>query len=67
MNAFECVIPILNVRNFAASIDYYGTKLDFTKKWDWGMPPTFGCLARGKVEISFLRGGQGGQACCCLG
>ena len=23
MNQFECVIPILNVKNFAASMDYY--------------------------------------------
>jgi uncharacterized glyoxalase superfamily protein PhnB len=59
MNPFECVIPILNVRNFAASMDYYVNKLGFTKKWDWGTPPTFGCVRRGKVEIFFCEGGQG--------
>lgn len=59
MNEFECVIPILNVKNFAASMDYYVNKLGFRKKWDWGNPPTFGCIARGKVEIFFCEGAQG--------
>jgi catechol 2,3-dioxygenase-like lactoylglutathione lyase family enzyme len=59
MNAFEGVIPILNVSNFATSMDYYVNKLGFTKKWDWGAPPTFGCVKRGKVEIFFCEGGQG--------
>jgi hypothetical protein len=36
MNQFECVIPILNVKNFAASMEYYVHKLGFAKKWDWG-------------------------------
>jgi hypothetical protein len=36
MKDFECVIPILNVSNFAASMDYYVNKLGFTKKWDCG-------------------------------
>jgi uncharacterized glyoxalase superfamily protein PhnB len=59
MNEFEGVIPILNVKNFAASMDYYVNKLGFTKKWDWGTPPSFGCVARGKVEIFLCAGGQG--------
>lgn len=59
MNAFECAIPILNVRNFAASLDYYVTKLGFAKKWDWGTPPTFGSVARDGVEIFLCQGGQG--------
>lgn len=59
MNQFECVIPILNVRNFAVSMDYYVGKLGFTKKWDWGTPPTFGCVKRGKVEIFLCEGAQG--------
>jgi catechol 2,3-dioxygenase-like lactoylglutathione lyase family enzyme len=59
MNEFECVIPILNVKNFAASMDYYVGKLGFRKKWDWGNPPTFGCVTRGKVEIFFCEGAQG--------
>jgi catechol 2,3-dioxygenase-like lactoylglutathione lyase family enzyme len=59
MNEFECSIPVLNVRKFAASIDYYVNKLGFSKKWDWGDPPTFGCVTRGKVDIFLCEGGQG--------
>lgn len=58
MNAFECVVPILNVKDFAASVDYYMQKLGFAKKWDWGTPPTFGCVSRGNVDIFFCEGGQ---------
>ena len=59
MNEFECTIPVLNVRKFAASMDYYINKLGFSKKWDWGDPPTFGCVTRGKVDIFLCEGGQG--------
>jgi predicted enzyme related to lactoylglutathione lyase len=59
MNEFECVIPILYVRNFAVSLDYYVNQLGFTKKWTADDPPTFGCVARGKVEIFLSEGGQG--------
>lgn len=59
MNQFECVVPILNVKNFAASMDYYVHKLGFSKKWDWGNPPTFGCVTRGKVQIFLCQGAQG--------
>jgi hypothetical protein len=34
-------------------------KLRFTKKWDWGTPPTFVCVGRGNVEIFFCEGRQG--------
>jgi catechol 2,3-dioxygenase-like lactoylglutathione lyase family enzyme len=56
---FECAIPILNVRDFPASMDYYVNKLGFSKKWDWGTPPTFGAVKRGNVEIFLCQGGQG--------
>jgi catechol 2,3-dioxygenase-like lactoylglutathione lyase family enzyme len=59
MNEFHHVIPILNVKNFAVSMDYYINKLGFRKKWDWGDPPTFGCVVRGNVEIFFCEGAQG--------
>jgi hypothetical protein len=59
MNEFECLIPILSVKNFAASMNYYVNQLGFKKKWDWGDPPTFGCVTRGKIEIFFSEGGQG--------
>jgi catechol 2,3-dioxygenase-like lactoylglutathione lyase family enzyme len=59
MTRFEGVIPILNVKSFAVSLDYYVTKLGFTKKWDWGDPPGFGCVTRGKVSIFLCEGVQG--------
>ncbi len=59
MSKFECVTPILNVNNFAASMEYYVNKLGFRKKWDWGDPPTFGCVERGAVAIFFCEGAQG--------
>ena len=55
----ECVIPILNVSDFQASVKYYTEKLGFTKAWDWGNPPTFGCVTRDKIEIFFCLRGQG--------
>jgi len=59
MNIFEGVTPILNVKSVPASIEYYVEKLGFTKKWDWGDPPTFGCVARDKVSIFLCEGAQG--------
>ena len=59
MKDFEEVTPILNVKDLPASMDYYVQKLGFEKLWDWGDPPTFGCVRRGKVEIFLCQGGQG--------
>jgi len=59
MNAFSGVTPILNVRNVTVSIDYYVNKLGFTKRWDWGDPPTFGCVSRDNVSIFLCEGAQG--------
>lgn len=59
MNDFQEVIPILNVKDLSASMDYYVHKLGFEKKWDWGEPPDFGCVGRGKVEIFLCQNGQG--------
>lgn len=59
-NGFAGVTPILNVSNLAASMDYYVNRLGFTKRWDWGDPPTFGCVARDRVSIFLCQGGQGG-------
>jgi hypothetical protein len=56
---FECVVPILNVRDFAVSMEYYIEKMGFAKKWDWGTPPTFGCVKRDEVDIFLCEGGQG--------
>ena len=59
MNAWHGVTPILNVKNFAISMDYYVNKLGFAKRWDWGAPPNFGCVARDKVSIFLCEGAQG--------
>jgi len=59
MDDFHGATPILNVKNLAASMDYYINKLGFQKKWDWGEPPTFGCVARGNVRIFLCEGAQG--------
>lgn len=59
MNDFEEAVPILNVKDLPASMDYYVQKLGFKKEWDWGEPPTFGCVRRGKVEIFLCQGCQG--------
>jgi uncharacterized glyoxalase superfamily protein PhnB len=59
MNSFEGIVPILNVKDFAATMEYYEKKLGFKKKWDWGEPPVFGCVTRGDVNIFFCQGAQG--------
>jgi catechol 2,3-dioxygenase-like lactoylglutathione lyase family enzyme len=56
MNEFTGAVPILNVKNLAASIEYYVNKLGFEKKWEW---PSFAAVGRGKVEIFLCQGGQG--------
>ena len=58
-NRFHRAVPILNVTNFAASVDYYIYKLGFEKRWDWGDPPTFGCVSRGDLSIFLCEGAQG--------
>ena len=55
----EGITPILNVKNLAASIDYYVNVLGFTKDWDWGDPPDFGGVSRDGVSIMLCEGGQG--------
>ena len=55
----ECIIPILNVRNFSASIDYYVNVLGFRMEWDWGDPPDVGSVARDGCSIMLVEDGQG--------
>ena len=55
MNEFECMIPILNVRNFAASLDYYVNKLGSRKKWDWGDHTHIRLCHAGQGRHFFLR------------
>lgn len=58
-NGFDGVIPILKVGSFAASLDYYVNKLGFSRRWDSGEPPSFGCVGRDKVSIFLCEGSQG--------
>jgi ankyrin repeat protein len=58
-NRFESAVPILNVRSVPAAITYYVDKLGFQKEWDWGTPPTFGCVHRDGVRIFLCQDGQG--------
>jgi catechol 2,3-dioxygenase-like lactoylglutathione lyase family enzyme len=55
----ECLTPILYVKEFAAAAKYYTEKLLFHLAWEWGRPPTFGCVSLGRVEIFFCQGAQG--------
>jgi len=62
MPKFQCLTPILAVKNFAASVDYYVNKLGFDKKWDWPCESEhkdFGCVARDEIEIFLCERGQG--------
>jgi uncharacterized glyoxalase superfamily protein PhnB len=59
VNRFESAIPILNVANVLASIDYYVDKLGFEKEWEWGSPPTFASVRRDEVRIFMCQDGQG--------
>jgi hypothetical protein len=49
----------LYASDFARSVSYFVDQLGFHKIWDWGAPPTFGAVARDKVEIFLCQGGQG--------
>jgi catechol 2,3-dioxygenase-like lactoylglutathione lyase family enzyme len=59
-NRFEHVVPILTVKDMAASIEYYVSKLGFEKKWEWGNPPDFACVRRQRVELFLSLNPQGG-------
>jgi catechol 2,3-dioxygenase-like lactoylglutathione lyase family enzyme len=57
--ALSHLVPILYVADFGASLGYFVDKLGFKKAWDWGEPPSFGCVARDGLEIFLCQGGQG--------
>jgi catechol 2,3-dioxygenase-like lactoylglutathione lyase family enzyme len=59
-NRFERAVPILAVRNMAASIAYYVDKLGFQKKWEWGNPADFACVGRERVDLFLSLEPQGG-------
>jgi catechol 2,3-dioxygenase-like lactoylglutathione lyase family enzyme len=52
--------PILNVSNLADSFAWF-EKLGWTKHWDWGDPPSFGCVKSGAAEIFLCVDAQGSR------
>src|SRR5258708_29499627 len=50
-NRFEKAVPILAVRNMAASIGYYVDQLGFEEKWGWGAPVGFACVGGEQVDL----------------
>ena len=54
------ITPILNVSNIQESFAWF-EKLGWEKVWDWGTPPTFGCVCSGKYEIFLCNNAQGGR------
>ena len=59
MNA-QGLTPILNVSNIRDSFAWF-ERLGWKKKWDWGDPPTFGCVRSGSCEIFLCENCQGGR------
>ena len=59
MSRVDKIIPILNVGDVAASLDFYIEELGFERPWHWGDPPTFGGVRAGDQEIQFCQDGQG--------
>jgi len=58
-NSFECVTPILNVKNVPKSIEYYVNVLGFKKDWEWETPATFASVSRDDVHIFLCQEAQG--------
>ena len=56
---FQSQVPILRVKDFPASVEHYVNALGFEKAWDWGNPPTFGCICRDEISIFLSQGNQG--------
>ncbi|MFN2317887.1 MAG: bleomycin resistance family protein [Gemmatimonadales bacterium] len=56
----HAITPILNVTDLEASFAWF-KKLGWSRKWDWGTPPDFGCVASGRCEIFLCVNGQGGR------
>lgn len=59
-NHFHAAIPILNVKDVPAAVDYYVEKLGFQKEWGWGEPVDYACVSRGDVRVFLCQDGQGG-------
>jgi ankyrin repeat protein len=58
-NTFDTVVPILNVKNVPASLEYYIGKLGFVKHWESGSPPNGASVGRGRITIFLFENMQG--------
>lgn len=58
--AVQGLTPILNVSDLLASFAWFAP-LGWAKKWAWGEPPTFGCVASPKCEIFLCQDAQGSR------
>jgi catechol 2,3-dioxygenase-like lactoylglutathione lyase family enzyme len=54
--AFECVVPILRVRDLAASLEHYVSVLGFRVDWQ---EPAMASVSRSGHAIMLCEGGQG--------
>ena len=52
--------PILNVSNIQQSFEWFA-KLGWKKLWDWGDPPSFGCVENNRYEIFLCENCQGSR------
>ena len=58
-NSVQTIVPILNVKSVAKSIEYYVEKLGFKEDWTWEDPATFASVSRNGHSIFFCENGQG--------
>jgi catechol 2,3-dioxygenase-like lactoylglutathione lyase family enzyme len=53
------LVPIFSVRDLQASLRFYTDVLLFDKRWEWGDPPDYACVALGDAELFLCQDGQG--------
>ena len=63
LNRFEPVVPILSARNVDKALDHYVAVLGFHREWDWGNPPTFGCVMRGEAKLFVTEDDEDARGC----
>jgi uncharacterized glyoxalase superfamily protein PhnB len=60
MPTLHSVVPILNVKDVPATLEYYVDVLGFERPWGWGDPATFGGVrTAGDHEVMFCQDCQG--------
>ncbi len=55
----SCAVPIFNVHDLRAGLNYYRDALGFKIDWQYGEPPDFGSVSRGSSVIFLCQGCQG--------